>query len=744
MSDNFEYNSSGVILLIDRGKKERLVEKIDTHLRRTARQLIKFNTLQETLNYLIDSFWNQFICDYVSILLKDSEYLFNRSHKGTSPHFEQQFPLELAFITEEFLDEPLCNYDFVETPNRCALLQSIEAEGFSAWFTVPIKENAMDSYGVCVIGFRSDVLLLSDVHKLFIEFGNDIAVAINLAIQKEQEKRKIKGIEWVKDNLLLGESTESLMEGIVEQAGKGTNADSACVYLYDEWNHCLIYQPPTFGSLDVPVVIDMRDTFQLSDLFPGLEKVGGQEMTIPLVVNLKTIGVLHVSRSLDGPAFDGEDLNFLRLLSSHVSVMIENTRLYRNEQKDKNRLEQMMVHHQELVKQTLVGEDFSGLTQTLSQLLHCSVLLLDRFLRPIFSCPKEDEQEQIEKIIEWIQREKHLRLIIQGEYWIRPGSNQSFGIWPIVGGGEGLGFLCLKINESQLDMTLRITINQALNVFAIQFIKQKLVLEVKEQVKGSFLDQLFAEKITNKGKVVEYCNLFNVNLFEPHKISVFTFITGEDEHNLIEVEGKKTWMVDQLRDHLLQWDARLVLARKEGNYLILVPERQDQVKDDYWKELYERIKRIIKLEFPNSEVFMGISDWAREMEDYYSCYKQALQTLRIVSDRFPRKGYMNFDRLGSYTVLYNIKDPFVVQAFCDKYLKPLLDSGDKGRDLFDTLRAYVYWNGNLKETAESLFIHRSSLKYRLEKIADLLSVDISDVEERFNVMLAYKLYDLYQ
>lgn len=733
-----------MIHLIDRGKKERLVEKIDTHLRRTARQLIKFNTLQETLNYLIDSFWEQFTCDYVSILLKDSEYLFNRSHKGTSPYFEQQFPLELASITEEFLDEPLCNYDFVKTPKHCALLRSIEAEGFSAWFTVPIKENAMESYGVCVIGFRRNVLLLSDVHKLFIEFGNDIAVAINLAIHKEQEKRKIKGIEWVKDNLLLGESTENLMEGIVEQAGEGTNADSASVYLYDEWNHCLIYQPPAFGSLEVPVVIDMMDTFQLSDLFPGLEKAGGQEMTVPLVVNLKTIGVLHVSRSLDGPAFDGEDLNFLRLLSSHVSVLIENARLYRSEQKDKSRLEQMMVHHQELVKQTLVGEDFSGLTKTLSHLLHCSVLLLDRFMRPIAHFLREDEQGQIQQIIELIEKEKNKNLNIQKEHWIRPGSADALGIWPIVGGGEGLGYLCLKKDERQFDMLLRITINQALNVFAIQFIKQKLVLEVKEQVKGSFLDQLFAEKITNKGKVLEYCNLFNLNLFEPHKLSIFTFITGEEEPNLIKVEGKKTWIVSQLRDHLLQWDPGLVLARKEGNYLIFVSEKEDTVKEDYWQNLYERIKRIIKLEFPKGEVYMGISDWAREMEDYHSCYKQALQTLRIVSERFPHKGYMSFDRLGSYTVLYNIQDPFVVQAFCDKYLKPLLDSGDKGRDLFDTLRAYVYWNGNLKETAESLFIHRSSLKYRLEKIRDLLNVDLGDVEERFNVMLAYKLYDLYE
>ncbi len=65
-------------------------------------------------------------------------------------------------------------------------------------------------------------------------------------------------------------------------------------------------------------------------------------------------------------------------------------------------------------------------------------------------------------------------------------------------------------------------------------------------------------------------------------------------------------------------------------------------------------------------------------------------------------------------------------------------------DLFQTLRVYLFQNGNLKETADALFIHRSTLQYRIEKIQGLLKVDINDSEERLNLMMAYKLYDLQQ
>ena len=115
-------------MLLDQAKREQLIEKIDTHLRRTARQLIKFNTLDETLNYLIASFWEQFSCDYVGILLKDSEYLYNKIKKGDSPSFEKTFPMELADISEQFLAHPICNYDIHQETERCVLLESIESE----------------------------------------------------------------------------------------------------------------------------------------------------------------------------------------------------------------------------------------------------------------------------------------------------------------------------------------------------------------------------------------------------------------------------------------------------------------------------------------------------------------------------------------------------------------------------------------------------------------------------------------
>jgi purine catabolism regulator len=115
-----------------------------------------------------------------------------------------------------------------------------------------------------------------------------------------------------------------------------------------------------------------------------------------------------------------------------------------------------------------------------------------------------------------------------------------------------------------------------------------------------------------------------------------------------------------------------------------------------------------------------------------------------VYNRFKETGFAIFEELGSYTVLYNLNDSLIATLFIKKYLSPLMRySGGKGADLFYTLRVYLNMNGSLKDTADFLYIHRSSLQYRLERIRSTLGINIDDAEERFNLMMAYKLYDLY-
>lgn len=727
------------------GRKNLLMEKIDDHLRKTARQLVKFDTLNETLDYLTESFWNKFTCDYVSIILKEGNLLKVKFEKGESRVFASIFPLEEKDCSPLFLTKAVAHLTSISEDQKCKFEQYLKDEQFSNWLTVPIKESDSDSLGICVIGYRKAVPFIVDssVEKLFLEFGKDIATSIGVAINRDNDKKNFFGIDWLKENIYLGSSIEQLIKKIVERAGHETKADSAYVYLYDEVLNQFVFQPPSFGTISSEVKIKIHDDYNLFHHFSFLEKEGGNELTIPLMVNLKTIGVLHVVKKIG--EFTREDKESLQFLSSYVSILIENARLYRNEQEAKSRLEQIVVQNRELVQQTVEREDFFEITNTISQMINYPVILFDRFFRPI-SYSLNSDLNEVEPISAALNEKKwDIMKNSNREQWAWLNDELGeYGIWKVIGGEDLHGYLVIKLDKKELDVFIRMELNQALNVYAIQFIKQKLVLDAKEQIKDSFINQLLVEKIEDKEKIVQYSSLFNFNIHESHKIALISLELNDHfykEDDLFALETTKTWIWERIREKLSQFDPGIMLTRKDNFYVLFAPDKQEKENPHYWEDIYKLTKRLVSQEKQGVDIFMGISKNTESMEDYFTCYKQALQALNIVCRRHRSKGLLSFNGLGSYAVLNNLQDHDTARLFIKEYLDPLLV--DKTKDLFETLHVYLRVNGNLKDTAESLHIHVNTLKYRLGKIRELLKLNFDDAEVRFNLMLAYKLYDLY-
>jgi len=731
--------------MLDTKKKQQLLDMIDAHLRSTARQMVRFDTLDETLSYLIDSFLERFGCSYMAILLLQHGVLDIKSRKGDAPHLESVFPLAREDCLPRLFQEPLYTFDLIREKEACALLRALERERFQTWFTIPIISDRRGCLGLCVIGFRTFVPLLLDAEKLFQEYGRDIANAISLAQQKEAGLEKLRGLTWLKESAFGdGEPLEQVVGGIVQRAGEGTGGASAHIYLYDEKTNCLIHQPPSYGKGYAPPRIDLRDTYDLSQLFPCLERTGGDEITIPLVVDVKTIGILHVTKA--GSVFTEDHLDLLRFLASHVSVLIENARLFAIEKEHKNRLKTFMERQHEMVRITVREEGFGEITQYLSNLLDCSVLLFDRFLRLTASVVLPRDEPLSGAILEKVRAEsRELMRSPQGEWWLDVDGRTEFGLWRVVGAGESLGYVALRIDRASLDMVLRMTVNHALNVFAVQFVKQKWMLDAREQAKEGFFNLLLAENVADRAKVLEYAHLLNWNLEEPHVLAMFHFELAEEDLasiNLFEAEAKRSRCWDRIRDHVDRRMPGVVLGRKDGHYLAILPE--GRIDSGFWDRFYERITRTVHLEDSRVRIRIGISETARSVEDYHTCYNQAKKALAILISRCPDRGYIGFRDLGSYAVLHHLADPGAARLFMKTQLDPLLPpGGGKNGELFETLRVYLMTNGNIKETSERLFIHRSSLKYRLEKIRELLQRDLDDAEQRFNLMLAFKLYDLF-
>lgn len=124
-------------------------------------------------------------------------------------------------------------------------------------------------------------------------------------------------------------------------------------------------------------------------------------------------------------------------------------------------------------------------------------------------------------------------------------------------------------------------------------------------------------------------------------------------------------------------------------------------------------------------------------------YQEALQALEVRRRSHTAYGTTFFDELGLYRILRTGEDHREVDRFLREWLGPLLDYDSTHRTaLVETLCQYFDRGGNYSETAAALVIHRSTLRYRLQRIREISGSDLADVDSRLNLHVATRVWKL--
>jgi DNA-binding PucR family transcriptional regulator len=102
---------------------------------------------------------------------------------------------------------------------------------------------------------------------------------------------------------------------------------------------------------------------------------------------------------------------------------------------------------------------------------------------------------------------------------------------------------------------------------------------------------------------------------------------------------------------------------------------------------------------------------------------------------------VTFEETGTYKLLFQIfaDRPEELTSFYDGTLAPLVRYDEQYQtDLVATLATYLGNDGNLAATAGQLFTHRHTVRYRLDRIAELSGLDIARTDDREKLSLGLK------
>ena len=158
-----------------------------------------------------------------------------------------------------------------------------------------------------------------------------------------------------------------------------------------------------------------------------------------------------------------------------------------------------------------------------------------------------------------------------------------------------------------------------------------------------------------------------------------------------------------------------------------------------------QLKRRFQEQFPDQEVeAIGIGR-PYPIHELPKSYREAKLASAAGHELFGSKPALiqYFGDLGLYRLLYAVEDKRELVSFYRESISKLVEYDRTYKnDLLKTLQVYFRHEGNLRETAEALYIHRHTLRYRLKRVEELTDLNLNRFEHRLTLLLGLMIWQM--
>lgn len=206
---------------------------------------------------------------------------------------------------------------------------------------------------------------------------------------------------------------------------------------------------------------------------------------------------------------------------------------------------------------------------------------------------------------------------------------------------------------------------------------------------------------------------------------------------VFDVEGEAAVHArDAIAQALISSDAVCPLAGSPGHVVALFPIRH-QIDVTRARQAAAHVVREVGAGKGAPCVSCGIGGYHADLLGVPLSLDEARQALTLGRRLFGRGAVAVFADLGIFALLHAGADRDAFSQFASRLLDPLAAYDRKHKtDLLMTLQLYFDVGENVKIAAERLSVHRHTIFYRLNQIAQILKVDLKSAKDQLSLRAA--------
>jgi sugar diacid utilization regulator len=377
------------------------------------------------------------------------------------------------------------------------------------------------------------------------------------------------------------------------------------------------------------------------------------------------------------------------------------------------RLEARTLAHELLEGALAAGAGQQGIVDALHRLTGRSVCIEDQFGnlrawsgpgRPLrYPKPKPN------------QRDRFLRSLATQAGPVRAGDRVCVLVQPHA---EILGVVALIDPDDKVDEEQLFALRYCSSVLGLELSHRRNLAELQLNLRRELVDDLVAG--TNEDGAYARAEALVYDLRGPHYVVVIHSGRGATNTGIVAA-GRAAANL-----HLN------CLVGRQGSLVVLLVDGHPAP---------DALHREVSRQLGDLASAIGIGSRCDVPTDFPQSFLRARRALNIRLNSAHPQGASDYDELGFYHLVDAAHTVGVADEYVRQWLGALIDyDAAKNSDLVLTLSYYLECGGNYDESAAALHVHRSTLRYRLGRIADLTGFDLHKVDTRFNLHAATRVW----
>lgn len=282
-------------------------------------------------------------------------------------------------------------------------------------------------------------------------------------------------------------------------------------------------------------------------------------------------------------------------------------------------------------------------------------------------------------------------------------------------------------------------IDQAILVLTFMLFKNQKIAESFEHLKTDFLDRLLdthQETLSKHQNWLELWKNYRLINSDYYQLAIVYGVTKPENETHIryqQAEGQLIfqWLKEQLPE-ILPDVALFKLKNQNKSILIFQSKKNDHLM--ILQNLAERLQQALPI-----TIRFALGNAYENLEELPNSYIEASSTLEAslhaqkpaTVQLFHPKGLAGlFEKIGTEDVEY----------FCQQQLKELAYPTEPTlQELRKTLKVFLDFNCEITKTANALYLHRNTIKYRMNQCEKLLDTSIQEPETSLLLRVALEL-----